>query len=121
MRILLRDDPAQVDLVDQLVSRGDLLVSNTVAIEVEWVLRSAYQYGRADLAELLESLLEIDGIILRNPNGFRWAIERYRNGADFTDMVHLLDIDIIDSFITFDRKMPRQAGPDCPVAIEILT
>jgi predicted nucleic-acid-binding protein len=120
VRILLRDAPAQVDQVDWLVSRGDILVTNTVMIEVEWVLRSAYQFGRANLAKLLESLLEIDGVNFQNANGLRWAIERYRDGADFTDMVHLLQLDNVDSFVTFDRKMPRQAEPDCPIAIEIL-
>jgi predicted nucleic-acid-binding protein len=120
IRILLRDDPAQIIVVDNLVSGGDLLITNTVAIETEWVLRGVYKYGRLDAADLLETLLEIEGILLQDANGFRWAVERYRGGADFTDMMHLLKCDNFESLITFDRKMPRQAGPDCPTSIEVL-
>ena len=118
IRILLRDDPSQIILVDNLVSGGNLLIANTVAIETEWVLRGVYKYGRLDAADLLETLLEIDGIFLQNPDGFKWTVERYRNGADFADMMHLLKLDNVRAFITFDRKMPSQAGLDCPTSIE---
>jgi predicted nucleic-acid-binding protein len=120
IRILLRDDPTQIVLVDKLVSQGNLLITNTVVIETEWVLRAVYRYNCSELSDLFESLLEIDGIRLQDSDGFRWATERYRAGADFTDMMHLLELDDSDCFITFDRKMLRQAGVDCSVPIEIL-
>jgi predicted nucleic-acid-binding protein len=120
IRILLRDDPSQTTLVDNLVLGGELTITNTVAIETEWVLRGVYKYSRLDTSDLLETLLVIDGIFLQNPNGFSWAVEKYRAGADFTDMMHLLELDEADTFVTFDRKMPRQAGHDRPISIQIL-
>lgn len=41
-------------------------------------------------------------------------------GADFADMMHVGAAEGASSFVTFDRKLERRAGPDSPVAIETL-
>lgn len=113
LRLLLRDDPKQVAIVDALVAQGNLFVSLTVLAETEWVLRAAYQFDRATIAGFLGSLILIEGIIVADRAGLHWACERYLAGADFTDMIHLVASEG-RPFLTFDRKLVKLAGDNAP-------
>ena len=116
---MLRDDFRQVDRIDALVAGGDLFVAMTVVVELEWVLRGVYKLARQDVAGLLMRLTEIDGIVVEDKPGVRWAIERHAAGADFADMIHLL-ADGPRGFVTFDKRLARDAGETSPVPIETL-
>ncbi len=50
-----------------------------------------------------------------------WVIERYRNGADFADMIHLASARGADVFATFDKAMAKRAGTQSPVFVETVT
>jgi predicted nucleic-acid-binding protein len=119
VRLLLRDDAAQANQIDALVATGDPIVPATVIMETEWVLRAVYRYERADIADLLTALLVIDGVTVQDEAAVAWALDRYRHGADLADMLHVVTSGNVDSFVTFDKKMPRQAGADSPIPIEI--
>jgi predicted nucleic-acid-binding protein len=120
VRLLLRDDPAQIEHVDALVADGDLLVPFTVLIETEWVLRAVYKLDRQTIATLLRSLAVIEGVAVPDRTGLLWACERYARGADFADMVHLLATEAAD-FVTFDRDFARRAGHDAPCIVSLIT
>lgn len=113
LRLLLRDDPKQVASVDALVASGNLFVSLTVLAETEWVLRAAYQLDRTTIGHLLGSLELIEGIVVADRAGLRWACERYMAGADFTDMIHLVASEG-RPFLTFDRQLVKRAGDKAP-------
>ena len=119
VRLLLRDDPQQVETVDTLVEAGGLSISWTVLIETEWVLRAVYGFDRATIAGLVKSLAMIDGLSVPEASGLIWACERYSAGADFTDMVHLLASDGT-TFLTFDRDFARRAGRKAPRPVELM-
>lgn len=116
IRLLLRDEPGQVELVDALVSAGDLFVPFTVLIETEWVLRAAYKLDRKTIVHLLRSLAIIEGVSVPDRSGLLWACERYAKGADFADMIHLFATESGD-FLTFDRKLARFAGGEAPCTV----
>ena len=113
LRLLLRDDPGQVAIVDDLVARGNLLVSFTVLAEAEWVLRAVYELDRPTIAHLLGALVLIEGVVVADRDGLFWACERYLGGADFTDMIHLVASEG-RTFLTFDRDLVRHAGDTAP-------
>jgi predicted nucleic-acid-binding protein len=47
VRLLIRDDPAQADLAAQLVRGNQVLLTTTVLLETEWVLRSRCRVPRS--------------------------------------------------------------------------
>lgn len=118
VRWITRDDPVQTPLADQ-VMRTPVYVPLTVLIELAWVLRGEpYNMTRDVLTESLRLLIDLDGVTVPLEDAVRWAIERHRNGADFADMVHLIESRRTDAFLTFERRLAKLAGPDAPVPVE---
>jgi predicted nucleic-acid-binding protein len=57
-------------------------------------------------------------VTIEHEGGVRWAIARYRLGAVFADMIHLVGPAEATRFVTFDRKLDQHAGADTALAIE---
>ncbi|MBB3471949.1 type II toxin-antitoxin system VapC family toxin [Sphingomonas sp. BK345] len=90
-------------------------------LETEWVLRGRrYAMRRNTTATLFEQIAETTTVTLEHEDGVRWAIGRYRLGADFADMIHLVVPAEATRFVTFDRRLARHAGTEAPLAIETL-
>ena len=119
MRFLARDDPVQTPLADEAVDQ-DFLLTSTVLLETEWVLRSYYGWSREQRVRGLESLLDLPHAVAF-PGSARWALDRTAKGADFADMMHIAVAEGASSFVTFEKKLKRRAGPDAPVPVELLS
>jgi len=119
IRVVTADDPRQSELASRVVRDGAYVTSG-VWMETEWVLRSSYRLSRQYIANALEALLVMDGLETADRDAIWWAIRRYRSGADWADMVHLVDSAALPAFATFDRELPSQAGPEASLAIEVL-
>lgn len=120
LRLILHDDPAQTELAARILAEP-VLLGLGVLMEAAWVLRSSYGQPRAAIAEALTTVLDIGTVHTPDDTGVRWAIDRYgRHGADLADMLHLVASKGSEVFLSFDQRLPRQAGPDCPVRIELL-
>ncbi|KPF76127.1 hypothetical protein IP68_06520 [Blastomonas sp. AAP25] len=116
-RWVLNDDPVQCLLADDAVSKP-FVRSWTAFTELGWVLEKAVRLPRAMVATLLEELVSLDNAHTESPAAVAWAIERYRAGADWADMMHLASAPIDASgFTTFDRRLVRQAGEDSPLPV----
>ncbi|WP_373486661.1 type II toxin-antitoxin system VapC family toxin [Blastomonas sp.] len=119
-RWLLNDDPAQFLLADGAASEPFML-SWTVFTELGWVLERAVGLPRAVVAMLLEQLISLDHAHAESPAAVAWAIERYRAGADWADMMHLASAPFdARGFTTFEKKLARQAGDDSPLPVTLL-
>ena len=119
IRVATGDDPVQNELALKAIG-GGAFVTSGVWIETEWVLRSSYRMTREAIADVLAGLLAMDGLETRDRDEIWWAISRYRAGADWADMVHLVDAAGLAAFATLDRELAAQAGPDAPVPVEHL-
>jgi predicted nucleic-acid-binding protein len=120
VRWITRDDPVQATLADTVFA-NETYVPLTVLIETAWVLKGrGYALDRSAIADVLERVLATESVLLDHEAGVRWAIGRYRDGADFADMVHLVSASGLDRFITFDRQLARQAGEAPPLPVETL-
>ncbi len=91
IRILTRDDPRQAAsarrFLDANISADEpAFVNRVVLIEIVWVLESAYdEYGRGEIAAVIEGILETAEFLVEDAVEMRGAIARYRAGADFAD------------------------------------
>jgi predicted nucleic-acid-binding protein len=119
VRFLIADDPRQAALAQQRMTEG-AFVSPGVLMETEWVLRSSFRLPRQRLADLLHDLIEVASVEFEDRDQLRWAVGRYRLGADWADLLHLIAARAHGRFATFDRDLSRGAGKDAPTAIEVL-
>lgn len=101
------------------VVNEDFVLTASVMMEVEWVLRSRYRFTVAQRASALRMLLELPGAVAV-PRLANWVIERMEAGADLADMIHLTLAESATCFATFDAGIAADAGRDSPLSIETL-
>ncbi|KQS03957.1 hypothetical protein ASG11_06590 [Sphingomonas sp. Leaf357] len=121
LRLVLDDDDAQVAAARALMLRAPLFVSLSVLLETGWVLQSRYRFPRAEVADALQLVVNLNGVIVARLPIVLWAIGRYREGADLADMIHLASAAKIGAFATFDRGIEAKSGTGAPIEIETLT
>lgn len=119
VRLLVGDDAEQRSAAQRCVGRG-VFVSHGVVMETEWVLRTVYRLSRDRIADDLLEMLDLHCVQVDDSDYLRWALSRYREGADWADLLHLIAARAHAAFATFDRALPRRAGEDAPVPIEVL-
>lgn len=112
------DSPDQTAKARAILSR-DFIVSASVVVEAEWVLRSVFGWSRAEIAAALTEIFDLPGLA-GAPNRIEWVLERFAAGADLADMVHVASADAASRFVTFDKRVARKAGFEAPVEIETL-
>ena len=120
VRFLVRDEPAQADLAEQVLDEG-AFIPLTVLLETAWVLRSNYGLSQGEVAAALDVILSLPAIAIPEPDLVRWATRRSADGAQIADMIHIVASRHQDAFVTFDRGVAPAAGPNCPISIETLT
>ena len=111
VRYLTQDDRAQSlkanAIVDQALAGDERLHLDMVVLcELVWVLRSAYGYDRATVADTLAKLIEAGQLSVDDRDRLREAIRRYAEGAgDFADHVLALRNRSAgcETTLTFDR------------------
>ena len=87
IRYLAKDDEDQFRAVLKLFVPLDasFYVSDVVVMELEWVLRSRYQWTRTEIVDSLEKLLTLDFLVFHDSTRLRRAIKHMRQGADLAD------------------------------------
>jgi predicted nucleic-acid-binding protein len=118
-RFLARDDAAQTAVADQIM-QGQCYVSLTVLLETVWLLASRYGQSRAAICDSLTEVVDLPNVTTPDDAWVIWAIGRFRSGADFADMAHLIDARRAESFVTFDRGVAKAAGENAPLLVETL-
>ena len=120
-RFVLDDDEKQSKLASAIL-REPVWVSDTVWIELGWVLHKRLGLDRALTGEALSIVLALDTVHTPDRAGVAWAVQRFHAGADWADMIHLVATrDRAASFASFDQALGRQAGDHSPVPVELLT
>ena len=91
VRYLTRDDASQyaraAAQIEGAAARGEPLVVNTAVLcELVWVLESAYDYSREEIAGALEQILDTAGFEVERADDARAALSDFRaTPSDFTD------------------------------------
>jgi predicted nucleic-acid-binding protein len=91
VRYLVRDDQVQYEkarrLIDREANKGEpVLVSLLVLLETEWVLRSRYEFAKADLIAALSALLDTTDLVVEDEPSVENAIYSWKDSTvDFSD------------------------------------
>lgn len=108
VRALVLDNPAQVDVVRQLMAANTVFISRTVLLETEWVLRARYKKTKDQLHAFFIALLASENAEVEDADTVSHALDWYAQGADFADALHLSACDAA-AMHTFDREFCKAA------------
>ncbi len=114
VRLVTRDDAAQVRAAEAYIAKGGAWVSHLVLVEVAWVLASVYELGRSQIALAMEMLLQQEHLSVQEPSTAAAATRLYRRGGgrDFADCL-MLEVARGAGHLplgTFDRSLAKLDG-----------
>jgi len=103
-----KDDAAtarQCEAARQLMESGKrLMVSKTVVLELEWVLRGAYGVTPVEMEEVFLHLLSLQQLELEDRVAVQSAVASLTLGFDFADALHHASYRRCSAVATFDDK-----------------
>jgi predicted nucleic-acid-binding protein len=109
IRLVVRDDITQADLVVELMRANETWLAKTVLLESEWVLRYTYELNREAIAEIFRKVLGFRRLMVEDRINVLRALDYFDQGMDFADALHLCSSGAATSFATFDRALARKA------------
>jgi len=94
-----------------LIESGQpLMVSKTVVLEFEWVMRGYYGFSPKDVSTVLRNLLGLRHITVEDRDAVERALSNCDAGIDFADALHHASYRACASVATFDdRRFARRA------------
>ena len=127
VRYLVAGDTAQLGAAKQLISRCvkeglTLFVPVTVALELEWVLRSSFGLTKDDVMAALARLFSSAELRFESERALEVALQLYREGsADFAGCLHVaLAAQAGEQPLwTFDKAAAKVSGAQWLVAGQI--
>jgi predicted nucleic-acid-binding protein len=113
VRLIARDDSAQVASAENFVNQG-AWVSILALAEAMWVLDSVYGLGPKDLADVIEMLLSHRDLVVQDAEAVAWALETFRAkpALGFSDCL-MLELARKAGHLplgTFERNLARVDG-----------
>ena len=123
VRYVVRDDNAQMAaaqrLIEECIAGGEMLfVPVTVTLELEWVLRASFGFGKDDVMQVLASLFSAAELSFESERALEVALQLYRDGpADFADCLHVaLAAQAGETPLwTFDKRAAKVQGAQAVV------
>ena len=90
VRLLTRDDAAQVSAAESFISKG-AWISHLVLAETLWVLDSVYELSRTQIATAVDMLMNHRELSLQDADVVAAALGHYRHrpAVDFSDCLVL--------------------------------
>jgi predicted nucleic-acid-binding protein len=95
VRYIVQDDSNQLAAAQRLIRKCvaeqlTLFVPITVTLELEWVLRSNFEFTKAETVGALSDLFAAAELSFESERALEVALDLYRNKpADFADCVHI--------------------------------
>ena len=95
----------------RLIESGQtLMVSKTVILELEWVMRGYYGFSQTEVASVMRHLLGMTHVTVEDRAVVEQALANSHDGVDFADALHHASYKACSSVATFDdRKFARRA------------
>lgn len=115
IRLFVQDDSHQKQITavkNLLKDKSEVYITQTVQLELVWVLESSYQFDKEQVIFALETLANHSVFILENPNQFNTALSLFKNNnADFSDYLIFANSQENNyPFWTFDKKLSKING-----------
>ena len=110
VRLLTGDDQAQFKRAKVLFAKENIIITTSVLLECEWVLRYAYHFMPLQIVDAFQALFGLSNVKLKERLVIYDAIEWHKHGLDFADAIHLAESRDSESFVTFDKKLIKAAS-----------
>ena len=118
VRFIVEDDAAQLAAAKKLIRRcvatgESLFIPVTVALELEWVLRSNFELDKVVVIQTFNALLAAVELSFESESALESALRMYGDGsADFSDCMHLALVRNAGEtpFWTFDKAAAKLNG-----------
>ena len=120
IRLLTEDDAAQTGIARRFIAGGDIVITTTVVLETEWVLRGAYRFTPSEVNSALRALGGLEGVTFEAPDVVAQTLDWHHQGMDFADAIHLASASRCEAFATFDRKLAKRAKVLGAPPVEVL-
>lgn len=95
VRYIVADDAGQLAAARRLINRcvadgQTLFVPVTVVLELEWVLRSSFGFGKDEVMSALSNLFSAAELSFQEERALEVALQLFREAAaDFADCLHI--------------------------------
>lgn len=101
----------QREAARRLIEAGKpLMVSKTVLLEMEWVMRGYYDFAPESILAVFRHLLSLAHMRVEHRDQVETALSHYEAGLDFADALHHAAYAECDSMASFDdRRFARRA------------
>lgn len=110
VRYVTNDEPVQAKrALAILAGAEEIFVAKTTLLELEWVLRAAYELSAAAIIRALRQILGLPNVQIEMPDQLEKAINYYEKGLDFADALHLASSPEDVFFYTFDIAFIKRA------------
>jgi predicted nucleic-acid-binding protein len=109
VRFLTRDDARQTARAEELLRSEQILISKTVLLETEWVLRYSYGFDREAIETVVRGVAGLPTVHFEDMATVARALDWFAAGMDFADALHLAGSSSADGFATFDKKLVSTA------------
>lgn len=119
-RFILEDDPEQTPRAEALIYVERCFVCDTVLLELAWVLKSAGEMNRVEVAVRLGRLLDLPTISVRDEPAIRAALADARVGMDIADAFHRARSPGATRLATFDHHFADVAAERTGVPVELI-
>lgn len=115
VRMLIEDDQNQAKKVREAVSFAEkkslqIIILSEVLIETVWVLEAVYKCTREEISQFLEILISTSTFTCPDSAVIRSAIQQYKKGGDFADLVIIGQAKSHQAkiFFSFDKKLQKR-------------
>lgn len=110
VRYVTNDQPDQARRALAILAEAEeIFVAKSTLLELEWVLRAAYELSAAAIIRALQQILGLPNVQVEMPDQLEKAIDYYEKGLDFADALHLASSPEGVSFYTFDTTFIKRA------------
>lgn len=110
VRLVTNDEPRTAAKVRALISVGPVLITTSVFLEAEWVLRTVYGFPREKIAGVMERFIAMANVTLSDVRVIAEALAWFKGGMDFGDALHLASSIGATRLVTLDRDFIRAAN-----------
>lgn len=102
---------AQRQAAQRLIESGKpLMVSKTVLLELEWVMRGYYLFKSVEVRQVMQHLLAMSHVTIEDRETVEKALMHCDGGLDFADALHHASYRGCQSVASFDdKKFARRA------------
>ena len=111
VRIIVDDDPDQVQQAQALLDENRCVIPITVVLEASWVLEASYQLPVSVVASSLRQFLGLEHVEAPYMPAIEQALRGYEAGLDFADALHrALAPKNAEALATFDQAFIDRAS-----------